>query len=150
MFSSARPADLAAVRALLERCQLPTADLRPAHLETFVVCHDGGEVVGAFGLELLVETALLRSLAVAPTHRGKRVGHLLWDKAHHLARDRGVRNLYLLTTTAAALFARWEFQVVSREDVPGAVRSTTEYSSLCPSTAVIMTSQLSQFPMEPG
>ncbi len=50
-FSSARPTDLADVCAALQRCQLPTADLRPAHLETFIVCRDGVELVRAVGLE---------------------------------------------------------------------------------------------------
>jgi hypothetical protein len=38
-YSPATPADLPAVRGLLERCGLPTEDLRPDHLERFFVCH---------------------------------------------------------------------------------------------------------------
>lgn len=98
-FSPVRPVDLVDVRALLVCCQLPTEDLEHAHLEHFVVCRSGDELVGVVGLEVLGKMALLRSLAVAPTHRGRRVAHLLWDQARLLARDRSVRDLYLLTTT---------------------------------------------------
>ena len=67
-FSPARPVDLVDVRALLERCRLPTEDLEHAHVEHFVVCRADEELVGVVGLEVLGKMALLRSLAVAPDH----------------------------------------------------------------------------------
>ena len=52
-YGPATPADLPAVRDLLERCGLPTEDLRPAYLERCAtpgqdvrVAVPGGEVVG--------------------------------------------------------------------------------------------------------
>jgi amino-acid N-acetyltransferase len=141
-FSQGAADDDAAVRALLVRCGLPEEDLRPAQLEDFVVCRAGHELVGSIGLEPLGQVALLRSLAVTPSHRGRRVAHLLWEAMRRRARDRGVRRLYLLTTTAQALFDRWGFQVVSRAEVPDVVRGTAEYATLCSSTAVVMTLEL--------
>jgi amino-acid N-acetyltransferase len=138
----AAPDDLPAVRDLLERCGLPTGDLSQDHLQHVFVCRAQGSLVGVVGLELLGEVGLLRSLAVAPEFRRRRLAHNLWARAHAHACDHGIRQLYLLTTTAAALFARWGFRAVARDVVPEGVRATPEYSSLCPSTAAIMAMDL--------
>jgi amino-acid N-acetyltransferase len=137
-FAAASAEDLSAIRALLEQCGLPTADLRDAMLELFTVCRIGGRIVGTIGLEVFAETALLRSLAVAPEHRGRRLAHDLWARVRDRARRGGIRRLYLLTTTAEPLFFRWGFRRVARDEVPAAVQATREYNALCPSTAAVM------------
>jgi len=137
-YSAASAADLPAVRSLLERCALPTKDLRPDHLEHFLVCRQADQLVGAVGLELIGDTALLRSLAVVPELRGKGVAHQLWARIQADAARVGIQRLYLLTTTADALFSRWGFQRVPRDVVPPSIQATPEYSALCPSTAVVM------------
>ncbi len=134
----ASPDDLAGVRELLARCELPTDDLKPGHLEHFILCRSGGVLVGTVGLELLGEVALLRSLAVAPELRGRRIAHELWARVRAHVSAGGIRRLYLLTTSAEGLFSRWGFHRVSRDDVAQVVRNTTEYSVMCPSTAVVM------------
>lgn len=143
-YGRATPAHPPAVRNLLERCGLPIADLKPKHLEHFLVCRTQGGLVGAVGLELLGNIGLLRSLAVAPEFRGRRLAHELWARIHADARSRDIQQLYLLTTTAAPLFARWGFRSVARDVVPEAVRATPEYSALCPSTATVMAKDLAQ------
>lgn len=137
-FRRAMAADLPNVRALLERCALPTDDLREAHLDRFFVCHAGDRLAGVVGIEVLDDIGLLRSLAVAADLRNRQVGHRLWTHAHADALRRGIRCLYLLTTTAEGLFSRWGFRRVAREIVPDADRATTEYGALCPSTATVM------------
>jgi amino-acid N-acetyltransferase len=141
-YSLASPGDLPSVRELLARCDLPAEDLRPSHFDNFVVCRDGGRLVGTVGLEPLGEVGLLRSLAVAPEFRGRRLGHELWARAREHALSRGIGRLYLLTTTAEGLFRRWGFQHVPRDQVADVVRNTTEYSTMCPSTAAVMAMDL--------
>jgi N-acetylglutamate synthase-like GNAT family acetyltransferase len=143
----ATPADLQRVQTLLGACGLPGADLRAADLEGFLVCRgDGGRIVASVGIQSLGDAgagvALLRSLAVVPELRGRRIAHELWARGRADARRRGVRSLYLLTTTAEALFARWGFRRVDRDAAPGAVRDTAEFAALCPSTAVVMSLDL--------
>jgi amino-acid N-acetyltransferase len=145
-FAQAIAADLPAVRALLERCQLPTADLSPAHLERFTVCRRNDELVATVGIEALGDTALLRSLAVIPELRGRRLAHALWQRARDEAVRCGIGRLYLLTNTAAGLFSSWGFRAISRDAVPEAVRATAEYSSLCGSSATVMTIELAPDP----
>jgi len=141
-YAPASPDDLPAVKELLERCGLPTADLTPTHLEHFILSRLGGRIVGTVGLELLGQVALFRSLAVEASLRGRRVGHELWARARDHAAASGIRRLYLLTTTAEALFGRWGFHRVARDQVPEIVRATSEFSGMCPSTAVVMTGEL--------
>jgi amino-acid N-acetyltransferase len=94
--------------------------------------------VGSVGLELLGDVGLLRSLAVAPQLRGRRLGHELWARSRERARARGIKRLYLLTTTAEPLFASWGFQRIPRDQAAPAIRSTTEFTAMCPSTAAMM------------
>jgi amino-acid N-acetyltransferase len=141
-YSAASPGDLAAVKALLDRCDLPSEDLRPGHLEHFVLCWLGERVVGTIGLEPLGHVALLRSFAVEPDLRRRRLGHELWARVREHALACGIGRLYLLTTTAEALFRRWNFRRIAREQAPEIVRSTIEFSSMCPSTATVMEMEL--------
>lgn len=145
-FVSAKPSDLPAVVALLDRCGLPSADLGVEQLAHFTLCKSGEALLGTVGLELLGDLALLRSLAVAPEARGTRLGHALWERARAAAAGKGVTALYLLTNTAEPLFARWGFQRLAREVAPHAIRATSEFSALCPSSAVLMTLPLAPRP----
>jgi N-acetylglutamate synthase-like GNAT family acetyltransferase len=139
--------DLPRVQALLGACGLPSADLRAADLAGFFVCRGAGaRVVGSVGIQMLGDAGaglgLLRSLAVVPELRGRRVAHELWARGRAEARRRGARQLYLLTTTAEALFARWGFRRVDRDAAPAPVRDSAEFASLCPSSAVVMSLDL--------
>jgi len=137
-YQAASPADLPGVRALLEACDLPCQDLTVDHLAEFVICRHGAALVGCVGLEPFGGEALLRSLAVAAAFRGLGMGHELWSRSRQRARDNGVSTLYLLTTTAEALFARWGFRRIPREQTTPAIRSTAQFASMCPVTAALM------------
>src|SRR2546430_16336056 len=62
--AAATSADLPALLELLGQSALPTAGLAD-HLDTTLVAHEAGHVVGSAALELYGTTALLRSVAVA-------------------------------------------------------------------------------------
>ena len=145
--AAAAPADVAAILALLAAEKLPTADLDPARMERFLVARTGGQVVGAIGRETHGAVGLLRSLVVRPSHRGSGLGAALCDRLEAAARADGIRDLYLLTTTAAAFFARCGYRAVARELVPPALLATAEFRSLCPSTATCMTRRLADDPV---
>jgi amino-acid N-acetyltransferase len=66
------------------------------------------------------------------------VGVRIVEGALALARARGVRSVYLLTTTAEQFFPRFGFKPVPRADVPAGVQQSVEFQSACPSTAVAM------------
>lgn len=133
----ARPADLDDVLALVSAAGLPLDGLRD-HLLTTFVARDGGTVVGSAALELYADGALLRSVAVAPDHRGRGIGAELTAAAIALATARRAPALYLLTTTAERYFPKAGFEIISRADVPTGVRASIEFTSACPSTATVM------------
>ena len=141
-FEPAVAVDLPAVRALLEQCALPTADLRESHLAHFIVCRVGGEIVGTVGLEVMRPVGLLRSLAVAPERRGHHLSHELWRRILARAQALELGRLYLLTTTAEPLFARWGFARIARDAAPASLRATAEFAALCHSTAAVMAKDL--------
>jgi amino-acid N-acetyltransferase len=133
----AEPRDLAGVEALLAGAGLPT-DGVDEHLPSFFVEDDGGRLVGAVGLELYGEHALLRSVVVASSARGTGLGSTLTRRALDEARARGVRAVYLLTTTAEAFFPRFGFERTGWEEIPEPVQASRELRGACPSTAVAM------------
>jgi len=137
----AAPADLDAILALLRRNQLPLDGLA-AHLGTTLVARMGVRIVGCAAIEAYDDGALLRSVAVDAGVRGRGIGRLLTNAAIQLARDRRVPVVYLLTTTAEEYFPRYGFERIERGSVPPGVRTSVEFTSACPSTAIVMRSVL--------
>lgn len=134
---AAQPSDLAGIERLLAANDLPRDGVRDA-LATFVVARAGDEIVGVAGLELCCDNALLRSVAVAGAWRSRGVGRALVTRVISDAEARGVRALYLLTTSAEGYFPSFGFREVARDDVPADVRATAEFQSACPASAVVM------------
>lgn len=138
----AAPPDFDAVQTLLSRCGLPHEDLTLSHLDHFLICRDGDPPRGVVGVELYGTVALLRSLAVLPTHRSNGVGARLTQEIEAYARRQGARDLYLLTTTAAEYFRRQGYREVPRDELPKTIRETEQATRLCPSSATSMTKHL--------
>jgi amino-acid N-acetyltransferase len=135
---SARAADLPHVVALLDRAGLPTEGVNADGLTNFVIAESEGKPIGVVGLEVYRDSALLRSAAVEEQWRGSGVGRALIDRALALSREQGIRDVFLLTTTAEDYFPRFGFACISRESVPEAVQVSAEFQGACPSTAVVM------------
>jgi protein-tyrosine-phosphatase/N-acetylglutamate synthase-like GNAT family acetyltransferase len=138
---SRRPPFRSAIE-LLESAGLPTEDLTEAHCENFHFTGPAGGPTGLVGLEIFADVALLRSLVVAPGRRGTGEGAALLRYAEAEARARGVRTLYLLTTTAESFFARHGYSRVSREAAPAAIRATREFAGICPASSAFMSRRL--------
>ena len=140
MSAALRPASAAdydQVVRLLRAADLPTAGLQPS-LPDFLVAQDGERVIAAIGLEIYGNAALLRSAVVDPGRRGTGLGRDLVSGLLEHARRRGVREVYLLTTTAERYFPRFGFTPVARQAVAPAVRVSEEFRGACPDSAVAM------------
>jgi N-acetylglutamate synthase-like GNAT family acetyltransferase len=135
-FRRATSDDLPAVLALLREASLPE-DIEP-HFESFLIAESSGAVVGTVGLEELGSRALLRSLVVVPSWRGKGLGGSLAREILAQARSDGSEEVFLLTLDAGRFFERLGFRDVDRADVPADVRATREFRELCPATARVM------------
>jgi amino-acid N-acetyltransferase len=134
---TATDGDFAEVMALLRSAGLPEAGVEPG-LAGFYVAEAEGRIVGAVGLEPYGKDALLRSAVVDPAARGTGIGVALVERILDHARKRGVRGVYLLTTTAERWFPRFGFERITREDVPATVQASIEFREACPASAVVM------------
>ena len=136
-----RSHDRARVRQLLQQCGLPVDDLDTSPVD-FLVMREAGQVVGTVGLESADGVGLLRSLAVLPSLYGQGRGGALVAAVERLAEQRGMDDLYLLTTTAPGFFALHDYLRVHRASVPLALQTAAQFASLCPTTAVCMHKRL--------
>jgi amino-acid N-acetyltransferase len=143
IIAPATPPDLPAIFDLLDRSKLPRDGLGD-HIATTLVARDGRHLVGTAALELYGASALLRSVAVAAEQRGRGLGQALTSAALDLARRRGVRTVYLLTETAADFFPKFGFRPIPRSEVDQAVLRSTEFTTACPASALVMKLQLAQ------
>jgi amino-acid N-acetyltransferase len=133
----AAPGDFAGVVRLLEAADLPTAGLDRS-MPDFLVAEESGRVVGAVGLEVYGDCALLRSAVVDAGRRGSGLGIDLVESLLRGAETRGLREIYLLTTTAEHFFPRFGFVRIPRDDVAPTVRESEEFRGACPDSAIAM------------
>lgn len=141
----AKADELEAIFALLRNSKLPLEGLQ-AHLSSTLVAERGGGLIGSAALEMYGSDALLRSVAVSESLRGAGLGRRLTQAALDLARNSGIKNVYLLTETARDFFPRFGFRTITREDVPALVKTSVEFQSVCPASATVMVCKLeSQF-----
>ncbi|MCU0354000.1 MAG: arsenic resistance N-acetyltransferase ArsN2 [Cytophagales bacterium] len=122
---------------LLEKAKLPTADL-PADLSHFFKAETENTLAGTVGLELYGQYALLRSLAVDDAYRNLKIGQALYAKAMQHATDEGVSEVFLITNTAEAYFAKQGFVKIDRNTVPTEIQQTQQFQGVCPSSATVM------------
>lgn len=135
--------DLPAVLALLEKSGLPKDGIAE-HLVTMLVAREGKRIVGSAGLELYEKAALLRSVAVDKSLRGQGIGQQLTRSALDLALKHGATTVYLLTETASEFFSRFGFKPISRSQVPPFLQQSVEFTSACPTSALVMMMRLGQ------
>ncbi len=129
--------DLPAMVALLAAEGLPEGGVAEG-ITHFHVLEDGHGVVATAGIEPCGASALLRSVVVAPAHRGRGLARRLTDCAIRHARELGHDTVYLLTMDAHEYFSGLGFTRVSRDEAPPEIRSCQQYREQCPDSAVLM------------
>lgn len=148
VFRAATADDTAAIERLLTDAGLPTVgvtQLLAADARQFVVVEESERapsLVAVAGLEVRGDNALLRSVAVRADWQRHRLGHQLVQRVLDEAESRGIRSLYLLTTTAEGFFPRFGFDVIPRDRVPVEIANTLEFRSACPASATAMSRTL--------
>jgi amino-acid N-acetyltransferase len=126
-----------AFRTLLKASNLPADDLN-FNKDLLVGYFESNALVGTGGLEIHGNFGLLRSLSVKLGIRGRSVGTTITEYLIDEAKKRKLKGIYLLTETAHGFFLKKGFKDVSREEVPDAIKSSSEFSQVCPTTAVVM------------
>jgi len=81
---------------------------------------------------------LIRSIAVLPDYRrhglGRRIVRQLLDRLS----ARGLREFYLLTTTAENYFRKRGFKPIERDEVHPQLLASPQFQDACPTSAVCM------------
>jgi amino-acid N-acetyltransferase len=126
------------VARLLTSCGLSDSDLYTTPALQLYGYFIDNRLVGVIGLECYRSVALLRSLAVAPAHRGLWLGAALMAHAERQADAQDIRALYALTTGATPFFERFGYRTEQRCATPQAIRATAQFAGLCPESAVVM------------
>ncbi len=140
-YRTASVEELPAIIQLLDDCKLPHADIVPGK-QHFVVAEIDRKIIGCAGYEGYTENGLFRSLAVKPLYRDMMIAHTMIDKIFVLAQEQGIKEFFLLTTTADKFFGKLGWEIINRNDVPANIASTAEFASICPSVAICMKHQL--------
>lgn len=138
----ATSADLPAIGEILENAALPFSDIGTSHLPDFLVVEKGGAIVGCVGIERYGPDALLRSLAVDASRQGTGQGRHLVEAIEAHARESGIAHLFLLTTSASGFFEDHGYREIARDAAPEALRHSTQFSKMCPASAVCMEKDL--------
>ncbi len=125
------------IEALLAENKLPVNDL-PASLENFLVAVDNDGVIGVIGIEIYGQHGLLRSLAVKLEHRDQRIAGNLLNQIEENAKAKGLEAIYLLTETADKYFDSKRYTRTIRAEVPAEVQQSSQFSFVCPQSAVVM------------
>ena len=114
----------------------------PASLKKLLGVIENDELVGVIGLETYVNYGLLRSLAVRPDSRNQNIAGKLIKQIENLATAEGLKAIFLLTETASEYFSRKGYHAIARAEMPAEVQQSSEFSHVCPQSAIAMRKDL--------
>ena len=134
---AAKAADIAPIKTVLAANQLPVAGVDD-HWRTFLIARDGERIVACGGAEAYPSAALIRSIAVLPDYQRQGLGRRLVRQLLDRLSARGLREFYLLTTTAEEYFRRRGFKTIERDEVNPQLLASREFQDACPASAVCM------------
>ena len=129
--------DYVQIKELLRSLELPVQGVKE-NIHNFLILIQGTEIIATVGLEIYGNAALLRSLGVKHTYQSKGYGRRLYDEIIKKAEMKNISEIYLLTETAEKYFSSLSFTVVSRDNVEKNVKTSVEFRSVCPESAICM------------
>lgn len=137
--AAAAPGDLDEILSLLSSVGLPLEGVKE-HLQDFVLARDErGQLIACAGLERYGEFALLRSVAVKGESQKSGLGSVITTRIIEQAKNAGVREILLLTTTARDFFARrFGFCETARADYDEQFSASPEWNLPRCSSACVM------------
>jgi amino-acid N-acetyltransferase len=132
--------ELQLIIELLRESKLPYKDIVLDGSKLFMGYRDeNNNLIASGGLELYSDHSLLRSVAVREDLRGTSIGKWIVRDLINRAKEKSIKEVYLLTETAHDFFIKLGFKDVSREAVPESIKTSIEFSSVCPVSAQCMT-----------
>lgn len=130
------------IQNLLNTCKLSVQDLIGNDSVLFFEEWIDSELAGVAGIEDFGEIGLLRSLAVSKQYRGNGLGRKLVRHVEDQAAEMEIHSLWLLTDSAAGFFVTLGYERANRSAAPDPIRQSSQFSNLCPASAVLMHKRL--------
>lgn len=128
---SADKNDVRLIKELLQACSLPTVQIEK-HIQDFIVAEAQGSIIGTLGAVYDGNKALLRSFAVCEKKRKNGIGSRLINMMLKEMRKKGIKEVFLLTETAADYFIQLEFLEISRDIIPKILLIESGLDQACP------------------
>lgn len=136
-YRQAHASDLDEIQELLESYDLPATDCHE-NISNFFVAESGNTIICVGGFESCGSLALLRSFAVKQTHKSQGIAEEIFNLVKTKAINSGIKQFYLLTTTANKYFERLGFSACNRDEAPKSIKATKQFNELCPAAATVM------------
>ena len=129
--------DLLEVQTLLKLVELPIEGVKE-HFQNFFIVRNDKMTIGCIGIEIYGNVGLLLSVAIHPSFQGKGLGQQMVSKMEEYSAEKGLRNIYLLTDTVEKFFLKLGYLLISRDEADPRVKQSIEFTTLCPSSPVMM------------
>lgn len=126
--------EIKAVKELLQLSNLPYSDISEAPVHFFGI-KENNKLVAIGALEIYGINAILRSLAVHQTHQNHGYGKQMVRFLENKAIEKGIKNLFLLTSTAADFFKKLAYLPQQRDLCPPEILSSSQFRDICPQSA---------------
>lgn len=133
--------EIDSVKNLLQLSNLPNFDLDEAPVHFFGV-KENGQLVATGALEIYGVHAILRSLAVHQTHQNFGYGRQIVRFLENKAIEKGIKQLFLLTSTAEDFFKKLNYLPMQRNLCPPEILSSTQFREICPLSASCLSKNL--------
>ncbi|MDH5693401.1 MAG: arsenic resistance N-acetyltransferase ArsN2 [Gammaproteobacteria bacterium] len=127
---------------LLEKNELPTSDITQEKSIQFFGIFENEKLIACVGMEPMANVVLIRSLAVNHSQQGKGYGSKLVSHVEQRAKESAFGAIYLLTTTADQYFLKHDYQKLPRNQAPHEILSSSQFSHVCPISAILMVKYL--------
>jgi len=123
--------DADSIKKLLQESGLPTVRIEK-QLSEFIIAEERGSILGTLGAVYDGNKALLRSFAVCKENRKNGIGAALIKEMFAIMKAKKIREVFLLTETAAAYFINLRFLEISRADIPKILLTESGLDQACP------------------
>jgi len=132
----ANQTDIPEIRNLLIKNDLPVADL--TNEIDFYIEKENNQIIAVGGLELVGHNVIMRSIAVSENYKGKGLGTKITQHLLDTAKKHNLGSVFILTLTAEKYFPKFGFIRIERESAPEAIKRSSEFTTVCPDSAVLM------------
>ena len=137
----AQPSDIEQIKSILQVNDLPVVGVAQ-HWQNFLVADKQNCILGALGTHYDGKKALLRSFVVIGSQRNSGIGKALLQRMLLEMQRRGIKEVFLLTETAANYFIREGFTEICRAEIPQILLEESGLGQACPCSSQCLKRQL--------